>query len=34
MGIVHPKVGANYEWKYPISLVELNLEPLFKDFED
>eukprot|EP00825_Cyclidium_porcatum_P039787 TRINITY_DN48_c0_g1_i4.p2 TRINITY_DN48_c0_g1~~TRINITY_DN48_c0_g1_i4.p2 ORF type:complete len:127 (+),score=39.74 TRINITY_DN48_c0_g1_i4:2-382(+) len=29
IGILHPEILDTYEWPYPISLFELNLEPLF-----
>jgi hypothetical protein len=33
MGVVHPMVLENYKWDYPASLIELDLEPLYKDFK-
>jgi len=30
IGIVHPQVNKNFGWPYPISLMEINLEPLAK----
>jgi hypothetical protein len=33
MGVVHPIVLENYKWDYPASLIELDLEPLYKDFK-
>jgi len=27
-GVIHPKVLENFAWKYPVSVVELNLEIL------
>ncbi|EGR27777.1 phenylalanyl-tRNA synthetase beta chain, putative [Ichthyophthirius multifiliis] len=32
LGVLHPLVLQNYQWKYPVSVVEINLEPLFKEF--
>lgn len=32
LGILHPDVVKNFEWKYPISTLEINLEPLIQDF--
>lgn len=29
MGILHPKVLGNFELKYPVSAVELEMQPLF-----
>eukprot|EP01016_Furgasonia_blochmanni_P036747 TRINITY_DN4234_c0_g1_i3.p1 TRINITY_DN4234_c0_g1~~TRINITY_DN4234_c0_g1_i3.p1 ORF type:complete len:619 (-),score=219.13 TRINITY_DN4234_c0_g1_i3:276-2132(-) len=31
-GILHPVVLQNFDWHHPVSLVELNLEPLFAHF--
>jgi hypothetical protein len=33
MGVIHPKVLENIKWDYPTSLIEIDLEPLFKDFK-
>lgn len=32
MGILHPQVLENIQWPYPISVFEVNLEPIFNDF--
>ncbi|KAL4503251.1 hypothetical protein ABPG72_000857 [Tetrahymena utriculariae] len=32
LGILHPDVVKNFEWKYPVSTLELNLEPLIYEF--
>lgn len=31
IGIIHPEILEMYEWPYPITLFELNLEPLFEN---
>lgn len=32
LGILHPDVVKNFEWKYPVSVLEINLEPLILNF--
>lgn len=31
LGTLHPDVVKAFEWKYPISVLELNLEPIILD---
>jgi phenylalanyl-tRNA synthetase beta subunit len=33
MGVLHPQVLENLKWDYPASLIEIDLEPLFRDFK-
>jgi phenylalanyl-tRNA synthetase beta chain len=33
MGVLHPVILENLKWDYPTSLIEINLEPLFRDFK-
>ena len=32
MGIVHPNVLKQFDWPYPTSLLEINVEPLMEEF--
>jgi len=34
MGVLHPDVLKSYKIVNPCSVLELNLEPIFKQFED
>lgn len=31
-GVIHPQVLLNFEWPFPTSILEINLEPLIKAF--
>lgn len=31
-GVIHPQVLLNFEWPFPTSVLEINLEPLIKAF--
>jgi len=31
-GILHPTILEHFGWSFPISAVELNIEPLVEDF--
>jgi len=31
-GVIHPQVLLNFEWPFPTSVLELNVEPLVKAF--
>lgn len=31
-GVVHPQVLLNFEWPFPTSMIEVNLEPLIEGF--
>lgn len=33
-GVIHPQVLLNFEWPFPTSVLEINLEPLIKGFFD
>lgn len=33
-GVIHPQVLLNFEWPFPTSMLELNLEPLIEAFFD
>jgi phenylalanyl-tRNA synthetase beta subunit len=32
MGILDPKILDTIQWPYPVSAVEINVEPIFNDF--
>ena len=31
-GVIHPQVLLNFEWAFPTSIIELNLQPLINGF--
>jgi phenylalanyl-tRNA synthetase beta subunit len=33
MGVLHPIVLQNFDWQYPTSAIEINIEQLIQDFK-
>jgi phenylalanyl-tRNA synthetase beta chain len=32
MGVIHPEVLERYNWNYPVTLLEINVQILLNDF--
>lgn len=32
LGVVHPEVLERFDWKYPVTLLEMNIQEIVNDF--